>query len=91
MNIYEELNALLTKSLSSTGLPETFEVFESGNWIAEDDTESKIDIIKHLPSGRFFKCFFSRCGSDYQGYETVFDRSREVEPYEATVILWRTK
>ncbi|AIT13654.1 hypothetical protein BP12A_23 [Salmonella phage BP12A] len=70
-------------------LPDEFELFVSGDWTDEGKTEGKLDVVKHLPSGRFFECFFTRYGDHWQGYETSFDGCSEVEPYEATVILWK--
>lgn len=84
-----ELANLLMIEPWSDELPESFEVWLAGDWTDEGKTESKVDVIKHLPTGTFFEAFFTRYGDHWQGYETSFDGLRVVEPYEAKVILWK--
>lgn len=89
MTIINELKELLNEDPWTDELPDTFEVFEEGDWTDEGKTESKGDVVKHLPSGRFFQCFFSRYGDHWQGYETSLDDVAEVEPYTKTITAWR--
>ncbi|QEM41223.1 hypothetical protein [Salmonella phage DS_BP2] len=78
--IQNELDELLTEEPWSDELPDTFEVFVSGDWTDEGKFESKSDVVKHLPSGRFFMASFSRYGDHWQGYETSYEGSHEVTP-----------
>ena len=87
--IDDELNDLLTEEPWSDELPESYELWQSGDWTDEGKSECKVDVIKHLPSGRFFEASFTRYGDHWQGYETSFDGLCEVEPHEAKVILWK--
>ncbi|WMX18735.1 hypothetical protein YpEc11_23 [Yersinia phage vB_YpEc11] len=87
--IDDELSGLLNEEPWSDELPESYELWEDGDWTDEGKSEGKVDVVKHLPSGRFYEVFFTRYGDHWQGYETSFEGLREVEPYEAKVILWK--
>ncbi|SOO46609.1 hypothetical protein HOS90_gp23 [Yersinia phage fPS-53] len=84
-----KLTNLLMIEPWSDELPESYEVWEVGSWTDEGNTESKLDVVKHLPSGRFDEVFFTRQGQPSTGYYTSFEGICEVEPYEAKVILWK--
>ncbi|SOL37518.1 hypothetical protein [Yersinia phage fPS-19] len=87
--IADELRELLTKMPWSDELPESYELWQVGDWTDEGKTEGKVDVVKHLPSGRFYEVFFTRQGQPSTGYYTSFEGICEVEPYEAKVILWK--
>lgn len=87
--IHKELQELLSENPWSDELPEQFDVVKGGRWTDVGKSESKVDIVQHLPSGKFFECDFSRSGDHWQGYETEFYDAVEVEPYSEVVILYR--
>lgn len=88
-NPLDDLKSLLNEEPWSDELPDEWDVVESGDWTDCHKAESKEDIIKHLPTGRFFEASFYRTGDHWQGYETEFSSVVEVEPYEAVVVLYR--
>lgn len=88
-NPLEDLKSFLIEDPWSDELPDEWDVIESGDWTDCHKAESKDDIIKHLPTGRFFGASFYRTGDHWQGYETEFLGAVEVEPYEAVVVLYR--
>lgn len=80
MSISKKLFEELKENPWSDELSSDFEVFEDGDWTDEGKTEGKVDVIKHLPSGKFYEAFFTRSGDHWQGYETDVDAVREVTP-----------
>ena len=87
--LIDELESLLIEQPWSADLPEEWDLVESGEWTDSHKSESKSDIVKHLPTGRLFEVSFYRTGDYWQGYETEFSGAVEVEPYEAVVVLYR--
>lgn len=88
-NPLDDMKSFLIEDPWSDELPNEWDVIESGDWTDCHKAESKEDIIKHLPTGRFFEVSFYRTGDHWQGYETEFSGAEEVEPYEAVVVLYR--
>lgn len=88
-NPIEDLKSQLIEIAWVDELSTDWEPIESGEWTDSHKSESKSDIVKHLPTGRLFEVGFCRTGDYWSGYETEFVGAQEVEPYEATVILYR--
>lgn len=88
-NPLEDLKSFLIENPWPEELSDEWNIIESGEWTDCHKSESKEDIIKHLPTGRFFEASFYRTGDYWQGYETEFSGAVEVEPYEAVVVLYR--
>ncbi|QID21025.1 hypothetical protein [Escherichia phage RDN8.1] len=87
--LIEDLRSQLIDNPRSGGLSADWELIESGEWTDSHKSESKADIVKHMPTGRLFEVDFYRTGDHWQGYETEFSGAVEVEPYEAVVVLYR--
>ena len=87
--LIDDLKSLLIEQPWADDLPEEWDLVESGEWTDSHKSESKSDIVKHLPTGRLFEVDFYRTGDHWSGYETEFSGATEVEPYEATVVLYR--
>lgn len=89
MSILSQLEAQLRENPWSDELSDEWEILEDGDWTDNHKSESKEDIVKHLPSGKIFQVALGRNGDYWQGYETEFYDAVEVEPYETTVVLYR--
>lgn len=89
MSLTVELNNLLTDEPWSGELPSDWKVIEDGEWYDSHKSESKADIIQHIPTGKFFRASFYRTGDYWQGYETEFAGAGEVEPYEKVITAYR--
>lgn len=87
--LIDDLKSQLIEQPWSDDLSEDWELIESGEWTDSHKSESKSDIVKHMPTGRLFEVDFCRTGDYWQGYETEFSGAQEVEPYEAVVVLYR--
>lgn len=88
-NPIEDIKSELNENPWSYDLSDIWDVVEEGDWTDGGKFETKEDIIKHLPSGKLFEASFYRTGDHWQGYETELSSVTEVEPYEATVVLYR--
>lgn len=90
MNTLNGLKEFLAEDPWTYELPsDTWEVVKVGDWKDCHKAESREDIVKHLPTGKFFEVQLYRTGDHWQGYETELSDVVEVEPYEELVTLYR--
>lgn len=90
MSLLKELKDLLQAEPWTDELPrESWEVVESGDWTDCHKAESREDIVKHTPSGKFFSVDLYRTGDHWQGYETELTDVTEVEPFEKVITAYR--
>lgn len=89
MSLLSELRQLLIEEPWSDELPEDWKVIDCGDWYDSHKSESKCDIIQHIPTGKFYRVDFYRTGDHWQGYETEFVDACEVEPYQKTITAYR--
>lgn len=70
---------------------ESLETVVNGDWEVEHKYEHRTDIVRHLPTGRYFAIDKSRSGSYWSDYHYDEPEAREVEPKQVTVTQWVTK
>lgn len=70
---------------------DTWEVVEEGDWVQDYKYQLKESIVKHIPTGKFYKYKVSRSGSPftewYYSYsDGVYPTLREVTQVEQTIV-----
>lgn len=88
MIMHEALCEQLRENPWSDELGSDWEIFEDGDWTDEGKSESKRDVVKHLPTGEFYAVYYSRYGDHWQGYETSFEGATHVEPKQVKRIIY---
>lgn len=62
-----------------------WECVDKGEWVSEYKDETRTQIYRHVPSGRFFAAYDSRRGSYWSDYEYEDTEAYEVRAVQVTV------
>lgn len=69
---------------------DSFEVVEELSWESDGKYDNGEAIVKHIPTGKFYRITGWRTGSYYSEYETEFDTTlEEVQKVQVTRWEWQ--